>query len=521
MAKQRAIQRRRAAPQGKRGPAIQPAAAAPELAAESAGLGDLDAVQTLTDPAAQHLRRATVQRASQQLGNYSVQRLLGQTIQRDAEQDAMRAFRARGMLPDANGVDKTSGTGIGGFNTRFDPGTGELLIRLRVGIKFLDSITITDPASGTIAPATGDFANAAQALRTNFPDPGARVAEVQSKYQWNGKEDAWRARYAQMAGDAWGEQHYFKSVRWPQDVFANVRVQLDVHSGHRPDDHCQATVYQVPDGFGDLGAVVNSTGNATGYTGTFTSAHLGVTDDFLNYRLEYPEGGTEVNQGVGATKLGQGDDGATYLNKLITDFKAGKPNEGPPITITGRARATGSHERNEQVAQQRAAKVSAFLQAGGIAADRLTATSTGDAGATADPAWRRAEIQIGDGRAQTTMIHETGHMLGLGDEYASPAGGFAPGAGTPGTIGQPVAHNALQGASSGVDGAVYENNDNIMSVGNVVRPQHYSTFLEALNSVAAPTGEAFVYGGPGTAPQLIPDLIRPYGRDQKPTEVPV
>jgi len=46
-----------------------------------------------------------------------------------------------------------------------------------------------------------------------------------------------------------------------------------------------------------------------------------------------------------------------------------------------------------------------------------------------------------------------------------------------------------------------------MSVGNAVRPQHYSTFLEALNAVATP--ERFHYGGAGHSPDVIPDLIGP------------
>jgi hypothetical protein len=119
------------------------------------------------------------------------------------------------------------------------------------------------------------------------------------------------------------------------------------------------------------------------------------------------------------------------------------------------------------------------------------------------------DIVVGDGRAQVTMMHETGHMFGLDDEYASPPGGFAPGAGTPGTIGTPTAHGAISGAmGGGVQPAVFENNDNIMSVGNVVRPQHYATFFEALTNVTTP--QAWHYGGAGLAPKAgIPDLIGP------------
>ena len=39
----------------------------------------------------------------------------------------------------------------------------------------------------------------------------------------------------------------------------------------------------------------------------------------------------------------------------------------------------------------------------------------------------------------------------------------------------------------GVGGSVYENNDNIMSLGNTIRPQHYATFMEALRTVTSIT----------------------------------
>jgi hypothetical protein len=44
----------------------------------------------------------------------------------------------------------------------------------------------------------------------------------------------------------------------------------------------------------------------------------------------------------------------------------------------------------------------------------------------------------------------------------------------------------------GVPGAVAENTDSIMSVGNTVRPQHYATFHKAIEAV---TGESWQYGG--------------------------
>jgi hypothetical protein len=180
------------------------------------------------------------------------------------------------------------------------------------------------------------------------------------------------------------------------------------------------------------------------------------------------------------------------------------------MEITGHASTSGSQARNQTISEQRAQNVSQYLQSQGqmIAGYRLTAQGVGAEGAGPGPEWRKVDLKVGEGGAQQTMMHETGHMLGLGDEYVR-----SPLVGNGGALGTPVDHSALSAAmGGGVQGAIAENNDNIMSLGNVVRPQHYATFLEALNTVAAP--EAFEYGGPGDAPTLIPDLIPPRGLPQ-------
>lgn len=492
---------------------------APEAEAPTAALALAWASGELADTAAGPLRRGALAALQGARGNGAAQRAVTgvQVAQRqaapaavDPEQAAREAFVARGVMPSAAGLDQTSGTGLGGFNVRYDPARQSLDITLRVGVNFIDGIRVIDPATGAIAPNHTDLAASAAGLTASHPDPAARVAEVQASWQWAGREADWMAQYEAMAEVAWGQQHHFRSRRW-SDLFANVNVNLDVHQGHRADDHCRATVYYVPAGNSVMGAVVNSTGSPTGYTGTFTSAGLGAPSDFLNYRLQYGEGKTAVADGVGATSVGNGDPGPTYLDKFIADFQRGRPGEGAPVTITGRASATGDPAVNQRISERRARNVAAYLQSHGdmIAGYRITATGAGQDGASADPEWCRVDIQVGDGQAQVTMTHETGHMFGLDDEYASPAGGFAPGAGTPGTIGDPTGHNTQAAAmGGGVQGAVYENNDNIMSVGNVVRPQHYATFLEALNAVTTP--EAFEYGGAGPAPTAIPDLFGPH-----------
>lgn len=458
---------------------------------------------------AEKLRRAAVMRLQRGRGNAWVARQVANRLQRQG--DPLRdAFVRSGIKPSAAGLDFQSSTARGGFNVKYDPATQALSINLRVGVAFPDALTI-DPALGIVSPATADFAAAAAKVMA-IPAIPDRVTEVTTNWQWSaGLKTDWMSRYESTVEGAWSGDHYFVSDRWA-DLFANVGIHVDVHETHRANDHCKATVFKVPEGSreGPGAAVRSAPGNATGASGTFTSSGLGAAFDYLNYSLKYPRNSTDLRQAVSTSREAPGDAGDAHLDKLIVDFQRGTPTGGVPITITGHASATGDSEANLRLSRQRAEAVAAYLRTHGqkIAGSRITVEAVGDQGATADDSWQRVDISMGSGDPQITMAHETGHMFGLRDEYASPVGGISPGAGTGGGIGTPVGHGALAGAmGGGVQAAVFENNDNIMSVGNVVRPQHYATFLEALNNVAAP--EHFHYGGPGHSPDVVPDLIGP------------
>ena len=451
-------------------------------------------------------------------GNAWVARAVQRGLMRqpDAEQVARDAFIARGVMPSAAGLTFQPSTGIGGFNVRYDPAASELVATLKVGIDFNDALTV-DPTTGVVTPAIAGFAAAAASVTASNPGAtpeaiAARVAEVQADWQWSAQQRTdWVTDYETAAEGAWGGKHYFTSDRW-DDVFADVRVDLQVHAGHLATDHCQATVFKDPPGNrSGPGAVVNSTtGSPSATTGQFRSSDITGTSDYLNYSLQFESGSANLRTAFSTSLEAFGDDGDKHLDKLIVDFQRGTPTGGAHITITGHASTTGDGENNLRLSRRRAEAVASYLRTHGdkIAGSRITVEAVGAEGAEADESWQRVDIRIGDGRAQVTMAHETGHMFGLDDEYASPPGGIAPGAGTPGQIGTPVAHSAISGAmGGGVQAAVFENNDNIMSVGNVVRPQHYATFLEGLNLVTTP--ERFHYGGAGHSPTAIPDLIGP------------
>jgi len=459
---------------------------------------------------AEELRRASVLRLQQGYGNAWVARQVANLLLRQGD-PAREAFMRRGVMPSAAGLDWQSSTGRGGFNVKYDPGAQSLVINLRVGVAFTDALSI-DAGTGVVTPATADFAASAASVTANNPTIPARVTDVQTNWQWAADQRAdWLTRYQSTIEAMWGGRHYLVSDRWT-DLFANVSVRVDVHAGQLANDHCKATVFKVPEGSsaGPGAAVTSTPGNATAATGAFTSSALGATSDYLNYSLQFPTGSADLRQAVSTSQQAAGDRGDQHLDKIIVDFQRGTPTGGAPITITGRASTTGESESNMRLARRRAEAVADYLRTRGqkIASSRITVEAVGDEGAAGDVSWQRVDIRIGSGTAQITMAHETGHMFGLRDEYASPAGGISPGAGTGGAIGSPVGHGALSAAmGGGVQTAVFENNDNIMSVGNVVRPQHYATFLEALNAVTTP--ERFHYGGAGHSPDVIPDLIGP------------
>lgn len=120
----------------------------------------------------------------------------------------------------------------------------------------------------------------------------------------------------------------------------------------------------------------------------------------------------------------------------------------------------------------------------GVSAARITTDNRGDAEAETEAVGRdaasqdnerRVEIRTGSGERQNTVAHEFGHVFGLSDEYTE--GSRAPG--------QLAWHDSTASAAGVTGGARIEESDNIISVGNTVRPQHYSTFAWALNQLTA------------------------------------
>lgn len=92
-------------------------------------------------------------------------------------------------------------------------------------------------------------------------------------------------------------------------------------------------------------------------------------------------------------------------------------------------------------------------------------------------------------------------MIGLGDEYTSRSGGIP--------VGTEARHSDLaERLIPGQQPVMAMQSGSVMSVGEVVQPWHYVTFLEALESITGIEGEWDVGSGPG-ARAIFGDLEPP------------
>jgi len=397
----------------------------------------------------------------------------------EAEAARLEAFMDHGPFGPEALVPPTN---IGGFDATYSPQGQQLLIQVRTGVNFLNGLSID--GAGNIVANHPDLAQAAIDGNTlAIADRPGFVAE----FTWDrAQERNFQRQLKARIVEAWEGQYSFFCTRpgW-ESVVADVLVDIDVHRGNAgADDHLQTTTYKVPeDGSYEVGAFVD-----------------GDRDDPNNAFDQDPHNNEMVLSssdvrpaGSGASLLTRsvsfGHDSAVLsadakatLNAFAADFLDANLDLTNPVELIGRASASGTEAYNKDLAQRRIDAVHGYLASIGFTGmnDRVSTENAGEEGATEDAEWRRVDLIVGDGRSQAVAAHEFGHVVGLLDEYAINPGGSISGTGNPtGTI---VGHNAMAQAI-GAGGAIAENNDGIMSLGNVVRPQHYATFGWALAQV--------------------------------------
>jgi hypothetical protein len=381
-------------------------------------------------------------------------------------------FRADGPYgPD----DYRASTGIGGFGVEYVTGAQILFITLRGSVKFIHGMNYVGGVAIPVQP-TGGAVTAAQQINALPADQRAAAVEP---WTWNeGEKVPWMDRFGSQIKTAWGGKFEFHIEKnyW-EDISSTVSVNVFVTEGEKDgDDHMGMEVYKVPPTFvGGVGVVSSGLGiGGTSWGATNNEMTLNSND--IEPRVDSILNPTVIFAS-GANTLGGGE--LAKLDQFAARFKSGTgvgcPRCGAdiagtnaPVSVSmygdGADEATNARERYDHLVSE--------LSTRGFDTSRMSFRFAGNGNA--------GVMRVGSGVAQVVAAHEAGHMFGLGDEYA-----MDPGSGIGGTgkdAGQASKHDEAAQAA-GLPGSVHENNDNIMSWGNAVQPQHYATFLEALKDV--------------------------------------
>jgi len=182
--------------------------------------------------------------------------------------------------------------------------------------------------------------------------------------------------------------------------------------------------------------------------------------------------------------LDEGD--KRMIDSFITDFREADSNaSNSAVTLIGHASRPGSTSYNTRLVQRRLNSVKEYLRGRNFQNINTRVSETNQADTIAEnlpeteqtsALLRRVEIVVGTGELQTTVAHEFGHVFGLKDEYVTRGTSFS---GTGLAAGDVVGHSQMS-EDIGAGQVVAENSDNIMSMGNEVRAQHYGSFGAAL-----------------------------------------
>jgi outer membrane protein OmpA-like peptidoglycan-associated protein len=325
------------------------------------------------------------------------------------------------------------------------------------------------------------------------------VDDLAGAAKWSPKSKrAFEQKFISVVQNRWSNQYEFVNIREPQKIWQNlnpVRVRVRVRRDTKA-PHQTITVHK------------KSVTAAVGVGGVRGQAMFGKGDDRSQPAFNPATGAAELaalaavtptpilfaagKSDVPAADKGKLEFMATYLRRI--------KNPRFKLTITGHhqtvVHAPGAKAAQKRVANRQARKLSVaranevrkILRAGKASFHQIRSRGVGDTGASATPAWDNVEITSALParwrNVQTTLEHEAGHMLGIGDEYVS--GGTA--------AGDKTSHYALTMQAFGKDYADVQarrtpDSASLMNGGNDIRPHHYVTLWDGLTQLtkAAPT----------------------------------
>ena len=343
-----------------------------------------------------------------------------------------------------------------------------------------------------------------------------------AQYQWNAAEKAgWMTNMESKVKSAWSGKHEFH-VNKPQWEWIGAKITVNVltHEGTRAaNDHLAVSAIKMPPGENLANHNDAAVHNVTNPDGTVTdtgpesgSAFVNTGDAAKSFDSVMTVGSNDfaprpdnvLTPGGGAVHFEHNSDvldaGAKgYLKRWVATFQGAPGTPGSrsiALKLEAHASASGAAAYNKDLSQRRANSVQAELTRLGFTnvtglvkvdpAGEEAGSNTSDAAAE-QRRQRRVDLIVDSGAAQVIGAHEMGHAFGLGDEYATGSGSFISGTGA--AAGTAASHDGLtkgmtDASGNKLPGAVHENNDNIMSLGNTVQPQHYSTFHAALQTIS-------------------------------------
>jgi outer membrane protein OmpA-like peptidoglycan-associated protein len=475
----------------------------------------MEYMDTLPDYAsARPLRQAQLLQMQQQHGNAYVQRALKQqghavpespAIQRDLFSDAFdwvgdRVGDLTDSRPDEARLDAQEeladfmsqeysltnhhpSTGRGLFNAAYNPRDGQMTITVKIHF----AMTNGDPADPEWLASVGG--------------PAVAATYAPEQFQWQGDEaENWKRNAIRDVQSFWGERYTFFTTEpyWESLPPVDVNVQVAEAPADGEEDemaHFVITVRKWPTDGGGLeesitppgaddnqstGRFEESANDAGGIEeldtrsftrDTHTRARYGEADTANPGQIFFAQGSSNVS---GADRTRLQEFGKTMGLPYMPPF---------PVTLTGHSSSEGSDEGNMVLSEDRAREVNNEIVSGGPKT-QPTIDAKGEEGADETFLWRRVDITIGDFQTeQHTVLHEFGHIFGLGDEYPSADTGSR-------TVGTEVAHSDLaERLIPGQEPVVAHHSENIMSNGELVQPHHYVTFLEALGQMSDSEGK--------------------------------
>lgn len=409
----------------------------------------------------------------------------------EARLDALEDLSAF-MAQDYHLANHHPATGRGLFDADYAPRTGEMVVTLKLCFRFVAG----DPTNAAWIAAVGG--------------PAAAAAYTPDQFVWQpGEAEDWKANAITDVQDAWSDRYTFHNTRPYWETLPDVHVRVHVVETPAAEAHFVTTVRKWPKDGGPRDAVTPPAAGSNQSTAQLEeSADNGITvPDRDRYRTRTTD---QVAYGL-VTAANPGRIFFDLASAVVQPpdrarlhaFGAalGRADMPPfPVTVTGHASSEGPEDYNLRLSEDRARAVSNEIVEGG-AQQQPTIVAEGERGAAATAAWRVVEITVGDFTSeQETVVHEFGHMLGLGDEYPNPPSR---------PVGAPVAHSALAvSLIPGQQPIVATDNESIMSTGSEIRPYHYVTFLEALGIMTGTTGQWAVGPasprGPGDFPLPTP-----------------